>query len=385
MKVAIVTESFLPQVNGVVNSVRHIVDRLIHHGHEALIIAPGPGLRSYRGVRIVRVRSMAVPMYKTFPLGLPDRRAEEALVEFRPDVVHLASPIALGWTGLRAARKLAIPTVAVYQTDIPAFLRQYRIPGEAACGRWVARIHKRSTRTLVPSRAAYQQLEALDVPNLHVWGRGVDLDLFGPRHRYCYLHDSWARGRGDSGGDGGGERTATTLVGYVGRLATEKQVRRLTELAGLPGTSLVVIGDGPEMPWLRRKLPEARFTGTLTGADLATAFASLDVFVHTGANETFCQTIQEAQASGVPVVAPARGGPLDLVEHERTGLLYPPSRRGSLREAVQRLAGDAALRATLTTNGLARVANRSWAAVVDELITEHYAGAIGHDAALVAA
>lgn len=381
MKVAIVTESFLPQVNGVVNSVRHVVDRLSHQGHEALIIAPGPGLGSYRGVRVVRVRSMAVPRYKTFPLGLPDRQVEEALADFRPDVAHLASPIALGWTGLRAARRLQIPTVAVYQTDIPAFLRQYKIPGEAACGRWVGRIHKRSTRTLVPSRSAYAQLEALGVPNLHVWGRGVDLDLFGPRHRYPYLHDSWAK----RGGDSHGQSTERTVVGYVGRLAAEKQVRRLTELAGIPGVSLVVIGDGPEMPWLRRKLPEARFTGTLTGADLATAFASLDVFVHTGPNETFCQTIQEAQASGVAVVAPARGGPLDLVEHERTGLLYVPSQRKSLRATVQRLASDQDLRATLATNALARVATRSWADVVDELINRHYVEVIGEHDTLVAA
>ena len=381
MKVAIVTESFLPQVNGVVNSVRHVVDRLVHHGHEALIIAPGPGLGDYRGVRIVRVRSVSVPVYRTFPMGLPDRHVEQALAEFCPDVVHLASPIALGWTGLRAARKLGIPTVAVYQTDIPAFLRQYKIPGEAACARWVGRIHKRSTRTLVPSRSAYAQLEALGVPNLHVWGRGVDLDLFGPRHRYSYLHDRWARGRGD----GGGDRTDRTVVGYVGRLATEKQVRRLAELAGLPGINLVVIGDGPEMGWLKRKLPEARFTGTLTGADLATAFASLDMFVHTGPDETFCQTIQEAQASGVPVVVPARGGPLDLVQHERTGLFYIPSQHRSLREMVQRLAADETLRATLATNGLTRVADRSWAHVVDELITEHYAGVVGRDDTLAAA
>ena len=368
-------------MNGVVNSVRHVVDHLIDNGHEALIIAPRPGLGRYRGVRIVRVRSVAVPMYKSFPMGLPDRQVEEALVEFRPDVVHLASPIALGWVGLRAARKLGIPTVAVYQTDIPGFLRQYKLPGEAACSRWVARIHNRSTRTLVPSSSAYAQLAALGVPDLHVWGRGVDLDLFGPRHRYLPLHDSWARVRTTPGAD----RTGQVVVGYVGRLAAEKQVRRLTELAGVPGTRLVVIGDGPEMKWLRRKLPDAKFTGQLTGADLATAFASLDVFVHTGENETFCQTIQEAQASGVPVVAPGKGGPLDLVQHEHTGLLYRPGYGDSLRDAVGRLAGDHTLRATLAENGLARVAGRGWADIVDELITEHYLGAIGSDGAAVAA
>lgn len=377
MKVAIVTESFLPLVNGVVNSVRHVVDHLVANGHEALIIAPGPGLGHYRGVRVVRARSVAVPMYRSFALGLPDRQVEDALTEFRPDVVHLASPIALGWVGLRAARRLGIPTIAVYQTDIPGFLRQYNVPGEAACARWVARIHKRSTRTLVPSRSSYAQLDSLGVPNLHVWGRGVDLDLFGPRHRNQELHDRWAR-VGRTGGD-------LTVVGYVGRLAAEKQVRRLKELAAVPGTRLVVIGDGPEQKWLRKKLPEAKFTGMLTGVELATAFASLDMFVHTGENETFCQTIQEAQASGVPVVAPARGGPLDLVQPGHTGMLYDPADPRSLREAVRCLALDEDLRANLAANGLARVADRTWADVVEELIATHYLGAIGAETSSEAA
>ena len=166
-------------------------------------------------------------MYKSFPVGLPDRQVEQALAGFRPDVVHLASPIALGWAGMRAARKLAIPTVAVYQTDVPGYLRQYGMPGEAACARWVGHIHKRCTRTLVPSRAAHDQLAALGVRDLHVWGRGVDLDLFDPRHRDQLVHDNWARVRPTRGPT----EAEPVVVGYVGRLAAEKQVRRLTELA----------------------------------------------------------------------------------------------------------------------------------------------------------
>lgn len=361
------TESFLPQVNGVVNSVRHVVDHLVDRGHEALVVAPAPGPSEYRGVEVVRVRSLAVPMYRSFPLGLPDRQVEEALAAFRPDVVHLASPIVLGWSGLRAARRLGIPTVAVYQTDIPGFLRQYRLPGDAACARWVARLHRRSTRTLVPSRAAHAQLEALGVDNLHVWGRGVNLGLFSPHNRDGALREGWAR-PGGHGGD--------VIVGYVGRLAAEKQVRRLVDLAGIPGIRLVVIGDGPERKYLERRLPGATFTGILGGTDLARAFASLDVFVHTGSHETFCQTIQEAQASGVAVVAPAAGGPLDLVRPGWTGLLYDPADASSLRGAVLRLSGDEALRARLAANGVARVANRSWTHVIDELVAEHYAAAL---------
>jgi len=366
MRVAIVTESFFPQVNGVTNTVRHTVDRLLETGHDALVIAPGPGLTSYRSARVVRVRSMALPGYRSFSLGLPDASVERALAEFRPDVVHLASPILLGAVGLRAARRLGIPTVAVYQTDIGGFARQYGIRADAVVAKWVGRIHRRSSRTLVPSTASYRQLDELGVGNMHLWRRGVDLDLFGPEHRSDVLYQHWTRRRGDQ-----------VVVGYVGRLAPEKQVSRLTELAHVPGTRLVVIGDGPSRPWLEKRLPGAKFTGMLRGTDLARAFASLDVFVHTGEAETFCQTVQEAQASGVPVVAPAAGGPLDLVDPGRTGLLYDPAEPRSLRRTVATMVGDPELREKLAREALQRVGDRSWAAVVDELVAQHYAAVCG--------
>lgn len=365
MRVAIVTESFFPQVNGVTNTVRHTVDRLLETGHEPLVIAPGPGLEVYRTARVVRVRSVGLPGYRSFSVGLPDRAVEQALAEFRPDVVHLASPIALGAVGLRAARRLGIPTVAIYQTDIAGFARQYGIRADAVVARWVGRIHRRSTRTLVPSTSSYAQLAELGVRDMHVWRRGVSLDLFGPGNRSRELHDHWTRRRRDE-----------VVVGYVGRLAPEKQVRRLTELGEIPGVRLVVIGDGPSKPWLQKHLPEAKFTGMLRGLDLARAFASLDVFVHTGEAETFCQTVQEAQASGVPVVAPAAGGPLDLVDPGRTGLLYDPSDPRSLRRTVATLVGRPELRESLAREALQRVGDRSWAAVVDELVLRHYASVV---------
>jgi phosphatidylinositol alpha 1,6-mannosyltransferase len=305
---------------------------------------------------------MRLPAYRSFALGLPDAAVERALTGFRPDVVHLASPIALGAVGLRAARRLGVPTVAVYQTDIGGFARQYGIPADAAIDRWVGRIHRQASRTLVPSTTSYAQLEALGVHDLHLWRRGVSLDLFGPDRRSRELHEHWSRRHPDH-----------VVVGYVGRLAAEKQVRRLTEIASIPGTRLVVVGDGPARGWLQKRLPEAKFTGMLRGTDLARAFASLDVFVHTGEAETFCQTVQEAQASGVPVVAPAAGGPLDLVDHGRTGLLFDPFDRRSLRRTVSGLVHDASLRAALSTAALGAVTGRSWASVVDELVEVHYA------------
>lgn len=363
MRVAVVTESFLPQVNGVSNTVRHVVDNLRRTGHETLVIAPGPGPADHEGVPVVRVRSMGLPGYRSFPLGLPDTAVERALTEFRPDVVHLASPIVLGAVGLRAARKLDLPTVAIYQTDIAGFARHYGLRADVLVDKWVGRIHRRADRTLAPSRTSYAQLEAMGVTDLHIWRRGVSLGLFDPARRDEELHAGWA---------GAETGTPEVVVGYVGRVAAEKQVRRLADVARIPGARLVVIGDGPERGWLEQRVPGAHFTGMLGGEDLASAFASLDVFVHPGESETFCQTVQEAQASGVPVVAAAAGGPLDLVRHGRTGLLFDPSDPDSLCREVAALVDDRDLRGRLAGHALDDVAGRSWSAVVDQLVEDHY-------------
>ncbi len=365
MRVLIVTESFLPQVNGVSNTVRHTVDRLLDRGHEVLVIAPGQGADRYRTCPVVRVRSFELPRYRTFPVGLPDAAVARTMSRFRPDVVHLASPIVLGAIGLRAARRLGIPTVAVYQTDVAGFARQYGVRADRFLDRWVGHIHRRADRTLVPSRASLEQLTNLGVPDLHVWRRGVSLDLFDPGRRDDGLRSAWTYGSPDS-----------TVVGYVGRLAPEKQVRRLRALAAVPGTHLVVIGDGPERSWLERHLPRATFTGMLHGEDLGRAFASLDVFVHPGESETFCQTVQEAQASGAAVVAPAAGGPLDLVEHRQTGLLYPPGNDSMLRAHVGELVTDPGYRAQLAARAQAVVTRRTWPRVVDQLVDVHYAAVV---------
>jgi phosphatidylinositol alpha 1,6-mannosyltransferase len=263
--------------------------------------------------------------------------------------------------GAVAAQRLDVPAVAVFQSDLVGFARRYRLGLAApALWGWVRWIHRRAALTLAPSSVVAWELERRGITPVARWARGVDLERFNPVHRSELLRRHIAP-RGE------------VVVGYVGRLAAEKQVRRLQEVAKVPGTRLVVVGDGPERPWLERHLRDAKFTGLLRGNDLAMAFASLDVFVHTGEHETFCQTVQEAQASGVPVVAPASGGPLDLVEHGRTGLLYDPSDRRSLRRSVATLVGSPDLRAELAERALGRVAQRSWADVVDDLVSTHYA------------
>ncbi|MFF9769621.1 glycosyltransferase family 4 protein [Streptomyces sp. NPDC014636] len=362
MRVVIVTESFPPDVNGVAHcalqTARHLVDR----GHHPLVVAPAPapgsGPDTDAPCPVVRVPSLPLPGYPQVRVALPSRRLAAALVAHRPDVVHLASPFVLGVRGMAAAARLGLPAVAVYQTDLAGYARTYMGAGEAAAWRRIRSVHVAADRTLAPSTAAQADLETHGVPRVRLWPRGVDTARFRPAHRDEALRRELAP-------------NGELIVGYVGRLAPEKHVELLSGVCGLPGVRVVVVGDGPSQAHLSEALPGAVFLGRRTGDELARIFASLDVFAHTGPFETFCQTVQEAMASGVPVVAPAAGGPLDLVAHGRTGLLVPPRDAAAVKEAVRALAAEPERRAAYGAAARAMVEGRTWAAVGDQLIT-HY-------------
>ncbi len=364
MRVALVAETFLPQMNGVVGSLLHVLRHLQAQGHETLVIAPrhdeSPDPQALHGAELALLPSIPTPGYPELRLTVTSAlRLTAILREFRPDVVHLASPFLLGWQALRAADALGIPTVAIYQTDVPGYAQRYGIPGLApAFSRHVARIHQRATLTLAPSTSAMAELDALGVARLRHWARGVDGVRFHPDRR----DEQW-RSTVAPGGE--------LVIGYVGRLAPEKQVADLAAIAGIPGTRLVIVGDGPDRPALEQAMPHAVFLGFLGGERLAQAVASFDLFVHPGENETFCQTVQEALASGVPVVATGRGGPVDLVQSSRTGWLYRPGDLDDLRERVLDLVGDDAKRRAFAAAARDSVAHRTWARLGDELLG-HY-------------
>jgi phosphatidylinositol alpha 1,6-mannosyltransferase len=369
MRVAIVTESFPPDVNGVANSVLRVAEHLVSRGHEPLVIAPQPALGNTRvpgplPYSVVRIPSVSLPGYPGFRLGLPGRRILQALRHHRADVVHLASPFVLGAWGSAAAAKLRIPQVAVYQTDIPGYASAYRMSaGERTAWWWLRRIHGRTARTLAPSTSTAAELLAHGIRDVWLWRRGVDSTLFHPSRR----DDAIRRALAPHG---------ETVVGYVGRLAAEKRVDLLAATTRLRGVKVIVVGDGPHRAALQKAMPEAVFVGERHGTQLARLYASLDVFVHTGPLETFCQAIQEALASGVPVIAPAAGGPLDLVQPGRTGYLVPPGDGTAIATAVAELAGDAVRRGHFGRAARESVQERTWAAVGDELIA-HYRAACG--------
>jgi phosphatidylinositol alpha 1,6-mannosyltransferase len=366
VKIGIVTESFLPGINGVTNSVLRILEHFRARGHEAMVVAPGEGPTEYAGAPVVRVPAVPLPVYRSFPVALPTRQVESALRDFQPDVVHLASPAVLCAMGAVASRRLDVPVVAVFQSDLVGFARRYRLGlvGPALWG-WLRWIHRHAALSLAPSSVVAWELERRGITPVARWARGVDVDQFNPAHRSELLRRHLAP-RGE------------VVVGYVGRLAAEKQVERLGHLTDLPGTRLVIVGDGPLRPRLERRLPRARFLGFRTGGDLSATLASMDVFVHPGEAETFCQAIQEALASAVPVVAPAAGGPLDLIRHGVNGWLFPARRPDLLRGAVAELAADPAARAAMGRAARASVEERTWPRLCDELLG-HYGTVLGVD------
>jgi hypothetical protein len=268
MRIAIITESFPPDVNGVAHCVVRVADHLARIGHQPLVIAPEsarpadptyppyPWARVPRGddshfpYPVERVPSVPLPGYPTFRVGLPGPRIRRAIVDHGAEVVHLASPVALGAWGSHVARALDLPTVAVYQTDLPAYARAYRLSKatEAFAWKWLRDIHNAAGRTLAPSSVTARDLTDHGMTNVRIWGRGVDTTRFHPARRDCALRAELAP-------------NGEMLAGYVGRLATEKRVDLLAKIATLPGVRLVITGGGPEADAVRAAIPGALFLG----------------------------------------------------------------------------------------------------------------------------
>lgn len=351
MKVALVTESFLPSVNGVTNSVVRVLDTLKEQGHEALVIAPTRTSPTYLGFDVVT--SPFVPL-GGFPVAIPTPSIAPQLDRFQPDLIHAAAPFWLGGQALAYAAKRGIPSIAVYQTDVAGYMQRYGLEfAGPILDAVTAAIHRPATLSLAPTLDGRDYLNSLGIDNVELWGRGVDDVLFTPARKASdRVHDLRARLAPQG----------HKIIGYVGRLAPEKQVSRLIELCELSGVHLLIVGDGPDRSDLEDRFAgrPVTFAGRLSGDDLADAYAAMDVFVHCGTEETFGQTIQEALASGVPVIAPNRGGQRHVIRDGVDGYLVDASIWGSFRDKVATLIGDSTLLKNMSEQARWGVAGKTW-------------------------
>jgi phosphatidylinositol alpha 1,6-mannosyltransferase len=370
VRIAYVTESFPPVVNGVAITAMRVAEHLVRRGHEPIVIAPeaAPGA-SWPDADfcypVARMPSVGLPIYPDFRFGLPGPQIRAAIADHGADLVHLAGPVFFGASGGAAARKLGVPVVAVYATDMAAYARTYHLGSQGEKFAWwlTRRTHNQCDRTLSPSKATAADLLARGFERVRVWGRGVDTERFDPAKRSEKI-------RAEIAPDG------ELIVGYVGRVAAEKRLDLLSGVAALPGVKLVIVGGGPSQAAARRQLPKALFLGQHQGEELAKLYASLDIFVHSGPHETFGNTLQEAAASGLAVVAPKAGGPLDIVEDGVTGFLVTPGDRDAIADAVAALASDWQLRTAVGHAARRSMLVRTWAVKGDELIS-HYRDVLG--------
>ncbi len=315
-RIAVVTETYPPEVNGVAMSLARVVDGLHQRNHDLQLVRPRRDTADAAGESEVLTGGWPIPMYPHLRLGVPCKRALARLWTLRrPDVVHIATEGPLGWSALQAARHLALPVTSDFRTNFHAYGRHYRFG-------WLARpilgylrkFHNGTLCTMVPTEALRAELALRGFERLTVVSRGVDTRLFDPARRSEALRAAWGASADD------------LVLLCVGRLAPEKNLDAAIAAfealrAERPGTKLVFVGDGPHRQALVQRCPDAVFAGQRQGEDLAAHFASGDLFLFPSLTETFGNVTTEALASGLPVVAFDRAAAGQLVRNRRNGLL----------------------------------------------------------------
>jgi glycosyltransferase involved in cell wall biosynthesis len=361
MRIAIITENFLPKKDGVTRTIDMLLGHLQERGDPAVVFAPEGSPPYHKGAQIIPVPGIPIPIYPELRFLFPRRAMGEELARFNPDIIHLADPMLLGMAGLYWGKRMGVPVVAAYHTNIADYMRDFHLSLLAGpMWRYRRFLHNQCAATLVPSPSTAEVVQRQGFHNVHLWPRGVDSVLFSPEKR--------AAGRRVLGVD-----DATRVLLYVGRLSHEKKLTVLAEAfrtLAPSKTELVLVGSGPAEADIRAALAglPARFMGVKEGEELAQLFAAGDVFAFPSTTETFGQVVQEAMASGMPVVGCDAEGVRDLVQQGQTGLLARPNDPRDFAAALRTLLDDAPRRAAMGTAARAFAETRSWAEVMDNLL-----------------
>lgn len=366
MRVAIVTETFLPKMDGIVRMLTELLDHLHRQGHEALVLAPGQEHGEYAGFRVERFRGLRWRLYPGLTVAGPAPGLVTALRRWQPDILHLAGPALLGAQAALVGRSLRLPMVAHFQTDLATYAGCHGLGFlQPIAWQYLRSIHSLADRTYCPTPTVRRQLHDQGFRDLALCARGVDTVRFHPRARDAGLR---ARILGP------GVDPATPIIAYVGRLSPEKNLDALLTIArARPDQPLLIVGDGPARTQLTEALAGTRthFTGELRGADLAAAYASADLLACTSLTETFCQVAQEGMASGLPVLGFRAGGVQDVVLHGETGLLCQPGDDHAWLTNIAALTGDTATRRIYARRAREVAEGRTWAAVFERLLSEY--------------
>ncbi|WP_332673341.1 glycosyltransferase family 4 protein [Aromatoleum sp.] len=372
LRIAVVTETWSPEVNGVAMTLGRTVDGLVARGHRVQLVRPrqtrGDHAADGSGYDEVLARGVPIPSYQGLRFGLPAKtRLARMWFRLRPDVVHVATEGPLGWSAVSAAAKLGIPVTSDFHTNFDHYSQHYGVGWlKQPVSAYLKRLHNRTALTLVPTRAMAQALRAEGYRNVDVVARGVDTQQFHPRFRNSLLRESW--GVGEDG----------LVVLSVGRVAPEKNLSLLIEafeaIRGVrPDARLVIVGDGPLRRPLQGKHPNYHFAGTRRGADLAAHYASADMFLFPSLSETFGNVTLEAMASGLCVVAYGCAAASEVIAGGRDGLLAPPGNATAFVAQAIAAARDDALRRQFGEDARLKSESLDW-----ERIHDSFARALQH-------
>jgi len=365
-----VTETFLPKIDGIVTMVSKTVETLQARGDEVMIFAPSGGPTELFGAEVVSLPSAPFPFYPELRVAPPRASMRRHLDRFQPDIFHLFEPSLLGIGGIYYGKVLHIPIVISYHTNLPAYLHYYGLGFfEGPTWRLMRERHLRADLNLCTSTVMMDELRTHGIDRLALWERAVDAQRFHPSKCSAEMRNILSEGE-----------PHRPLLLYVGRLSAEKDIRTLRDvLRAMPEVRLAIVGDGPVRHELERHFrgTPTYFAGYLRGEPLAAAYASADLFVMASKTETLGLVLMEAMASGCPVVACRAGGVPDAVENGVTGFLFEPEDRHGLVETVRHALASPAERAAIRIRARADVEKHSWEGSTDQLL-HYYQQAIEH-------
>ena len=377
MRVAIVSETFLPATDGIVTRLLYAIDALVLQGHEVLVICPEMGEEvEIENVKIIKTPSKTFSFYPSRPWGLPSSKVTKALIDFEPDIIHAVAPTSLCLPAVRHARKNNIPLLTSYHTHLPKYMDHYWYfkPFRPTLWAYLRKMHNISPICLVTSNSMKHELSEQGIKNIEVLPRGLDQEGRNPKFRSETMRKRLTDGEVDK-----------KLLVYIGRLAREKDINTLLPLVKAhPEYRYAIVGDGPEREELEKLFAGTPtvFTGFLHGEEVSQAFASGDVFLFPSRSETLGLVILEAMSSGVPIVAAASDPIEEQIDNKFNGLLYDgdsykeelsaaPSNT-ALIEAVENLLENDSLYECIRKNALETAASQSWENASQALIDYYY-------------
>lgn len=365
LHIAMVTETYPPEVNGVARTMGLMADGLRARGHEVQLVRPRQnghdGPAAALGFAELLTRGFAIPRYPQLRMGLPAKgELERRWRARRPDIVHIATEGPLGWSALAAARKLKLPVATDFHTNFHAYSRHYGFAWLASpVMAYLRRFHNRADCTLVPTDEMAEALRTAGCRGLRVVGRGVNAQTFSPQRRSRELRATWRAS----------EDTPVALC--VSRFAPEKNFPLVIEAfeamrRDRPGLKLVLVGDGPMAEALRKRNVGYVIAGRLVNGELSAHYASADIFLFASTTETFGNVVLEAMASGLGIVGYRYAAARQHLEHERSALLAPLHDESAFIAHARRLAADVALARKLGSAARAAAEPISWEKIVDD-------------------